>query len=398
MISSTFDPLAGLILAGFTGRDADDEGVKSLVQLGVGGYILFGRNVESPEQVHRLLAGIRRSVGDRAVLYAVDQEGGRVARLRAPLTVWPPMARIGERNDVEEAQLVGQALASEIHALGFNLVFAPVLDVRFEGTTDAIGDRSIGTSPEQVGSLGVALAQGMQSAGLLACAKHFPGHGHVTVDSHLELPVCELSRDDLLRDHVAPFAAAADARVAAVMTAHVRYPDVDPENPATFSRTWLSDVLRDALGYSGLILSDDLEMGAVIGADTNDSDEDRAQRVAAACVRAIRAGVDGLLICKDLAAVKASIAALRSEADRDPAFLAQCIQSLARLEEAARLHPPRPIKIDALGQAIGTPEHQSLAERVQGVDVTSRPDPTHAHHRARGLDAPEALIDDSRES
>ena len=398
MTSPSSDPLAGLILAGFTGLKAHDEEVQALARLGVGGYILFGRNVESPEQVHGLLAGIRKTVGDRAVLYAVDQEGGRVARLRAPLTVWPPMARLGERNNTEEAQLVGQALAAEIHALGFNLVFAPVLDVRFGGTTDAIGDRSLGSTPERVGRLGGALAQGMQSAGILACAKHFPGHGHVTVDSHLELPVCELSRDELLRDHVAPFAAAAQEGVAAIMTAHVRYPDVDPKNPATFSSSWLSDLLRRDLGYSGLILSDDLEMGAVIGADPTDSPEERAQRVAAASVRAVRAGVDGLLICKDLRAVKASIAALRSEADRDSTFLARCIQSLARLEEAARLRPPRPVELGVLRQSIGLPAHRSLAARVRGAEITSQLDPTHAHHRARGTDLPEPPADEPRES
>jgi beta-N-acetylhexosaminidase len=286
----TADPLAGLILAGFEGTHIDDPGVQALLELEVGGFILFGRNVESPEQVHSLLAGLREATSGRSVFFAVDQEGGRVARLRSPLTVWPPMAEVGHLGDEETAEAVGQALASEIGALGFNLVFAPVLDVRFEGTTDAIGDRSLGTDTTEVASLGSALIRGIQAAGLLACGKHFPGHGHVRVDSHLELPVCRLSREELMRDHVSPFRAASKAGVASIMTAHVHYPEVDSNEPATFSRTWLHEVLREDVGFGGLVLTDDLEMGAVTGSG----------RVADAAVRAIQAGADGLLICRDI--------------------------------------------------------------------------------------------------
>jgi beta-N-acetylhexosaminidase len=360
------DPLAGLILAGFEGTHINDPGVQALLDLEVGGFILFGRNVESPEQVRALLAGLRKASSGRAVFFAVDQEGGRVARLRSPLTVWPPMAELGRLGDEEKAESVGQALASEISALGFNLVFAPVLDVRFDGTTDAIGDRSLGADSKRVSSLGSALVRGIQSTGLIACAKHFPGHGHVTVDSHLTLPVCPLSRAELMAKHVPPFRAASETGVGSVMTAHVRYPEVDPEQPATFSRTWLHDILRTEVGFEGLVLTDDLEMGAVTGSG----------RVADAAVRAVQAGADGLLICKDIEAIRESVRALRAAADDDLEFLAACVDSLARLQAAASIHPPEALGPEQLSERLGPAAHQLLAQSLRSDELRVGFDPT----------------------
>jgi beta-N-acetylhexosaminidase len=381
------DPLAGLVLAGFEGTEASAPGVRALIDLGVGGFIVFGRNVESPQQVHALLKGIREAVGDRPVFFAVDQEGGRVARLRAPLTVWPPLADLGATADATQAEAMGAALASEIGALGFNLVFAPVLDVSFSGTTSAIGDRSLGSVPAEVGRLGAALVRGIQGAGLMACGKHFPGHGHVTVDSHLALPICTLSSDELRSDHLAPFVTASAAGLGSVMTAHVRYPAVDSAEPATFSRTWLHDILRTEIGFSGLVLTDDLEMGAVTSPEAGSADStlDRTARIAGAAVRSLRAGADGLLICKDLPAIRASVAALRSSADDDPSFLTTCLASLARLQEAAANYPARPATKEGLSDHLGVAAHLSLADAIgAGVGASSdgsaeSVDPTEGH-------------------
>ncbi len=366
-MTDAVDP-ARLILAGFTGTAAGDAGVRPLLDLGVGGFIVFGRNVESPEQVHALLEGIAEGTAGPPPLLAVDQEGGRVARLRAPLTVWPPMARVGERGDPELARAVGEALADEIGAVGFNLVFAPVLDARFEGTTDAIGDRSFGDDPDTVASLGLAFAAGVRSAGLLACAKHFPGHGHVTVDSHVDLPVCELSAETLRARHVAPFAAAADAGVDMIMTAHVVYPALDPDRPATLSPRILTDLLRKQLGFSGVVLSDDMEMGAIAGRGG----------IPEACLEAVWAGVDGLLICRDFDAITATVELLRAEAARDPAFAARVEASAARLAAAARRCPPRPEVIHDLRDALGRPEHEALAALFDEA-APDAADPTRAH-------------------
>ncbi len=360
------DP-ARLILAGFVGTRADDPGVVPLLKLGVGGFIVFGRNVESPAQVHELLAGLTAGTVGPPPLLAVDQEGGRVARLKAPLTVWPPMARLGASADASLARNVGRALAAEIGAVGFNLVFAPVLDVRFEGTTDAIGDRSFGDDPKRVAELGLAFADGIADAGLLSCAKHFPGHGHVTVDSHIDLPVCELDEDELRRDHIAPFAAAADAGIPMIMSAHI-VTALDREHPATLSPRLMTDVLRKELGFSGVVLTDDMEMGAIA----------KRRGIPEACAAAVRAGVDGVLICRDLDAIEATAAHFRAEAAADPAFAARCDESAARLAAAAASAPPRPASSADLADAVGRAEHQALATRISAPGTTGV-DPTRAH-------------------
>ncbi len=359
------DPLAGLVLAGFHGTTAQSEDVLALLELGVGGYVLFGRNVQTPAQVHQLLGELRAAAG-RELLLAVDQEGGRVARLKDPLTVWPPMARLGESGDAQLAEQIGAALASEIGAVGFNVVFAPVLDVHFEGTTLAIGDRALSQSTEAVAELGAALARGIQAAGLAACGKHFPGHGHVTVDSHLELPRCPLDERELMERHVAAFAPAIAGGVDSIMTAHVVYPAVD-ERPATLSPAWIDGVLRKDLGFCGVVFTDDLEMGAIV----------RGHGLGDAAVAAVRAGVDGLLVCSKVEGSREVVAALRSEADRDPAFAARCAQSLERLAELARKRPSLPAPAAELPGRLGLPEHRALAARIGAQDAGI--DPTRAH-------------------
>jgi beta-N-acetylhexosaminidase len=367
---ATTDPLAGLVLAGFDGSSADEAGPRALLELGVGGFVLFARNIESPGQVHELLAGLRTARGERPTLYAVDQEGGRVQRIREPATRWPPMAQLGRLADGMLARQVGEAIGREIQALGFNVDFAPVLDVLCEDTTVAIGDRSLSADPDVVGRLGSALMGGLHLSGVMATMKHFPGHGQVRADSHVELPVCPASLDELRARHLRPFWEAARAGAFSVMSAHVLYPALDAERPATLSPRWLKDVLRQELGFTGLVFSDDLEMGAIVG----------QSGIGAAAVAAIRAGVDGLLICHSLERVREAVAALRAEAERDPEFLASCKQSLARMERAAAFFPPRPAPRGALLERLGTKEHRALAERMGGEAVLAEGgrDPTAA--------------------
>ena len=355
------DPLAGLILAGFPGLVADSDDVRARAELGVGGWIVFGRNVESPAQVARLLRDLA-AMSEAPPLLALDQEGGRVARLRAPLTVWPPMGAVGASDDATLAREVGAALAREVRAVGFNLDFAPVLDVNSHAENPVIGDRAFGADSDTVRRLGVPFLQGLQSTGMAGCAKHFPGHGHVDVDSHYGLPVCGLSREEL-ELHLAPFQDAISAGVASVMTAHVVYPAVDADNPATLSPAWIDGVLRGELGWDGPVFTDDLEMGAIVGQGG----------IGSACVRAVRAGVDGLLICHRLDRMQEAVSALRAEADTDPDFAARCARSLARLRTLAMAHPPKPTPLAALPDHIGV--HEELAAQVNHWTVTSA-DPT----------------------
>lgn len=348
------DPLAGLILAGFYGQTAYDPSPRGLLDLGVGGLIVFARNVVDPDQVATLCTGLHRA-GARIV--AVDQEGGRVARVRAPLTVWPPMGSVGATGDAELARKVGRGIGEEIGALGMNLDFAPCLDVNSDPRNPVIGDRAFGTTGAAVLATGIPVLEGIQDAGVAACAKHFPGHGHVQVDSHYGLPVCPLSREEL-EQHLEPFRAAVAAGVAAVMTAHVVYPAVDPDHPATLSPAWIDGVLRGELGWDGAVLTDDLEMGAIVGQGG----------VGAAAVQAIRAGCDGLLVCHRRDRIEATVRALRSEADRDPAFLARCERSLERLDALAERFPGPPIDPSRVGawSALAS----TLAPAVAAADPT----------------------------
>ena len=227
--------VSSLFCVGFHGTSPSPE-VKELVRRGVHGVILFARNVVDAEQVAALVAELKTYAG-RPLLVAVDQEGGRVARLRGPqgFTELPPMRALGERGDAALAREVGALLGRELRAVGIDQDYAPVVDVDTNPANPVIGDRAFSRDPEVVGRLGAALAEGLQAQGVAACAKHFPGHGDTSQDSHLELPCLPHAMERLDRVELAPFRALARAGVAAVMTAHVVFEALDPVRPATLS-------------------------------------------------------------------------------------------------------------------------------------------------------------------
>jgi beta-N-acetylhexosaminidase len=318
---------ARTLIVGVPATAVETHAVRVVKALGVAGVILFRRNVQTPEQTHGLIAALR-GLRDEPLLLAVDQEGGRVQRLRSPLTEFPPMRALGDTNDLALAREVGAQLAREMLAVGFDLDFAPVVDVDTNPNNPVIGDRSFGRTPEVVSTLAVALIEGMQRAGMMACAKHFPGHGDTLEDSHKDVPSLPHTLERLRQIEWPPFAAAARADVSSIMTAHVMFPALDPKWPATMSKTCLS-VLRNELGYQGVIISDDLEMNAI--ADRYD--------IGAAAVQSIAAGCDSLLVCHTLSRIEASVEALAKEADKSGAFR-------ARLEEAAA-------RVDAMRAKVG---------------------------------------------
>ena len=254
----------------------------------LGGVILFARNIESPAQVADLSREVQTlaPLGSPPLWVSVDQEGGRVARLRAPFTEWPPMAALGRSDDEGLARRFAAALAAELRAVGITLDYAPVLDVHTNAVNPVIGDRALSEDAEAVARLGGFLIETLQAAGIAACGKHFPGHGDTSVDSHTDLPVVEHPPDRLRRVEFVPFREAISRRVAFIMTAHVLVPAIDAERPATLSPAIVDGLLRQELGFEGAILSDDLEMRAV------------ADRYAVpdAAVRAVGAGCDGVLV------------------------------------------------------------------------------------------------------
>ncbi len=277
-----------LVALGLPGPVVTPE-VRSLArEFDLGGVILFKRNVVEPAQVAELAFECRTLVRDTPLWVAVDQEGGRVARLRAPLTEWPPAHTLGRSGDAGLAARFAGAMARELRALGITFDCAPVLDILTNPQNPAIGDRALGTDAATVARLGAAIVRAIQAEGVAACGKHFPGHGDTAVDSHHELPVVEHGPDRLRAVEYEPFRAAVAAGVAGVMVAHLLVPAFDETRPASLSRAVVTGELREGLAFDGLIATDDLYMKGCAG------------RVAPplAAVEAVAAGHDLVLLCE----------------------------------------------------------------------------------------------------
>lgn len=286
--------LGGLFMVGLPGTELDDSTRNLITMYGINNFILFKRNAENPEQIRTLclaLVAACRAAGLPAPLISIDQEGGSVARLKGPHFTEFPDARVLAESDRAEELLADYATtcAKELLAVGINMNLAPVMDVSPAGLGLFMVRRALGGTPEQVSRLGTLLITTMQEHGLAACAKHFPGLGAATLDPHEVLPVVDRSLEELRAVDLPPFAAAIQAGVAGVITSHTIYPQLDPDHPATLSPRILGGLLREELGYDGMIVTDDLEMGAIENEGT----------VADAARAAFVAGADMLLICHE---------------------------------------------------------------------------------------------------
>lgn len=319
-----------LLVVGLATTELSTAEQKVLSEGTRGGVVLFKRNVTGGvEQV----AALNRAVSavcpaDLPPLVAVDQEGGRVARIGPPALVLPPMRRVGDTDDAPRAARLATAQARELRALGFTMSFAPVLDVHTRDENPVIGDRSFGTTPERVAKMAGAWADGLAAGGILSCGKHFPGHGDTTLDSHHALPHVDRPREELQRIEIAPFRALT-RRLPSLMTAHVVYPALD-DVPATLSRAICTDLLRKDLGFEGVLFSDDLEMKAI------------ALPTGEAAVRAILAGCDALLVCSRADLAEEAHAALVREAESSEAFRARVEEAHARFLAMRRRVRPSP--------------------------------------------------------
>ena len=229
-----------------------------------GGIILFTRNLGSAEEIFHLNQEIRKEASTLTPYTMVDQEGGPVMRLRKVATPLPPMGRIGRLPGVHGARRAGKILGRELRALGFNVNCAPVLDVHSNPANPIIGERAFSEEASRVGKLGEAFIRGIQAMGVLACGKHFPGHGDTHLDSHLDLPTLNHGMERLREVELVPFRHVIQtAPPALMMTAHILFPKLDPDHPATLSPRVIPELLRTELGYGGVVVSDDLEMAAI---------------------------------------------------------------------------------------------------------------------------------------
>jgi len=348
-----------LLIAGFNGQQIPAE-LRSLArEFSLGGVIFFARNVVDPEQVAELSFEASQLVPDLPVWVSVDQEGGRVARLKAPFTVWPPMITLGRSGDTNLAIRFARALAQELKAVGVTLDYAPVLDVLTNPKNPVIGDRALAEQAHDVARLGAAVIRALQAEGIAACGKHFPGHGDTSSDSHHELPLVEHPPERLRELEFLPFRAAVEAGVASMMMAHVLVPAFDEEHPASLSKR-IVGLVRDELHHDGVIFTDDLDMKAIAGRDA----------VPAAAVQAVAAGCDGVLICSgnhdtQAAAVEALVHAVEEE--RLPASRVDDALGRQRRAKERFLAAPvgaRPLSGRALRAAIGRDEHRAIADEM----------------------------------
>ena len=346
--------LAGQLLSvGFEGTTADDELRARIAASEVGGVMLFRPNIAGPGQLAGLVADLRGAApGDLPLLVSIDQEGGLVQRLRAPATVWPPMLSVGGAGDVGRTAAVGRALGEELAAVGVGWNFAPVLDVHTNPANPVIGNRSFGTSPDAVARHALAFWRGLREAGVVGCGKHYPGHGDTMTDSHHELPVVPHDIERLRKVELAPFASAARAGVEAFMTAHVMYPALDPDRPATLSRRIATEVLRGDLGFRGVLVSDDLNMKAVAA----------RYSIEELAVQAIEAGCDHLLARVPEDKQRAAFEAILHAAEARSAFRTRVEEAAARVAALkAACTVPLPAPAAMLPSLLGTPAHKALA-------------------------------------
>ena len=346
-----------LAIVGFSGHSVP-SGLRQLAaEFDLGGVIYFSRNIVEPRQVVELSREVAALATDWPLWISVDQEGGRVARLKQPFTEWPPMATLGRSGDEALAGRFASALARELLAVGINLDYAPILDIHTNPKNPAIGDRALSDRAEDVSRLGRVIVRVLQSAGVAACGKHFPGHGDTSTDSHDELPVVEHDPRRLAEVELAPFRAAIAENVATIMTAHVLALGLDEHRPASFSPIVVNEWLKQKLGFQGVVFTDDLGMKAISS----------TWALPEAMVQSVAAGCDVALLCnstvdEQVDALEATIHAAESGRigiKRIDDALARQKRIKERFFAGRRLAPPG---LDVIGSA----DHQAVAAAMAG--------------------------------
>jgi len=354
--SPTTDPRSAagqLLIVGLPPNDigSEREALDFIDEINPWGVVLFTRNAPSSEAFLSLTTHIAERFPD--VTISIDHEGGRVNRLPLPFTRFPPMLACARLADPGVLREIGHCQGAELRAAHIDISYAPLLDVHSNPDNPIIGDRAFGSTPEEVIHNALPYAQGLAEAGVIACGKHFPGHGDTLLDSHLALPRVEHSIDRLRSLEMPPFVAAIRQGIPMMMTAHVLYTALDPKLPASLSPTVVTGWLREALGYRGVIVTDDLEMRAV--ADHFGTGE--------AAVLAVRAGSDVLLVCNTPDRVREARDAL-SAAIADGVIGAAAIADAAarRTKLTKRIRKLRSLRTGL--DTIGAVSHRSLASRL----------------------------------
>lgn len=331
------DKIGQMILAGVSGTTMDASAKQLLSQIHVGGIIFYKNNFETPAQavqfVNQLKAGNSSSL---PLLLGVDQEGGRVTRLPGGLVNFPPNKQIGQVNNPDFSFKVGTLLGQELKEFGLNLDFAPVLDINSNPNNPVIGDRSFGNNAEIVSKLGVQTMKGIQSQNVITTIKHFPGHGDTSVDSHLDLPIVNKSLKELKELELIPFERAINQGGDVVMVAHILLPQLDKTNPGTMSKAVMTDLLRKQLGFTGVIITDDMTMGAI----TEHFD------IGKASVESVKAGSDIILVGHDYNNVVKIISSLKTAVQNGEISEQRLNESIERIIQLKRNYSINDMKVE----------------------------------------------------
>jgi beta-N-acetylhexosaminidase len=345
--------LLPLFCFGFDGTELTDH-IREHVGNGLGGVILFKRNLHDLEQICALTSSVHNHA-PAPLLVGADQEGGRVVRLPPPFLNPPPAAVLGRIDDPGLARDIARAVGRELRAAGLNWNLTPVLDVHTNPENPIIGDRAFSHDPWQVARLALATLHGFEDAGVLTTGKHFPGHGDTATDSHLTLPESPQSQARWNAVEFLPFREAIRAGIPSILVAHLNCPALDPVAPSSLSRVIVTDILRGELGFDGVVVSDDLEMQAIMARFD----------VGEAAVRFLEAGGDLILICRDPDLQRSAVAAVESAVRSERLSRRQVHAALDRVARLrARISPPPHLSSDGAQAVVGAEEHRALLARV----------------------------------
>jgi len=298
------EKIGQMILAGVQGTTLDAQAKQMITDQKVGGIIFYANNVSTVPGTAKFVQSIKDANRSNPVpiFMSVDQEGGKVSRMPETVESIPSNGKVGKTKDADLAQTMGKLLARQIQLVGFNVDFAPVLDVNSNPNNPVIGDRSFGSSASLVSQMGIAEMKGLRSEGIIPVVKHFPGHGDTSVDSHLDLPVVNKTEKQLAQLEWIPFEAAVKEHVEAVMVAHILFPKLDPDHPASFSDVIIGQHLRGKFKYDGVVITDDLSMGAIA----------KNYKLNDAAVATVQAGSDILLVAHSYESAKTIFDTLKS--------------------------------------------------------------------------------------
>jgi beta-N-acetylhexosaminidase len=366
-IKSDLQTLVGqLFIVGFDGFSVPGEFKKFIHDYNLGGVIYFKRNVQSPAQLAELTNEVQfqcRKKENPSLFVSIDHEGGKVNRLIKPFTKFPGNEYLGEVNSPKLCFQFGAVIAKELKAIGVNVNFAPVVDVATNPDNPVMKERMFSKDPEVVGKMASAVCRGIQKVGVIAVAKHFPGHGDTKEDSHFKLPRVDRKLDEIENCELIPFKRVIKSRVEGVMTAHIINPNIDPDYPATLSEKTIDAILRNSLRFSRLVFTDDMEMKAIV--DNYGAEEAAVLAVNAGCDCLVYRGDNGLPIPQIEAIVKAV------EEKRMPR--ARVELAVHRIQQAKKIYAELngPIDVTGVGKFIGLPEHIQLADQIQRKEKPS---------------------------